>query len=80
MERKQIRVERMRFATRRMLMLYASAKLALRGTRRQASVKVMCDQFDSFFPHYHKQFEITSSAVPFFHIGLLHESARLRWH
>lgn len=31
-------------------MLYVSANLALRGTRRQASVKVMCDQFHPFFP------------------------------
>lgn len=39
-ERKQIHVEKMQFATRPMQVLYASASLALRGTWKQASVKV----------------------------------------
>lgn len=49
-ERKQIHAEKMQFATRQMLMLYASANLALRGTKRQVNVKVMYDQFYLFFP------------------------------
>lgn len=43
-ERKQIHVERKQFAIKQMLMLYASANLASRGTTRQASVKVVYDQ------------------------------------
>lgn len=49
-ERKQIHVERMRFATRQMLIQYASANPALRGTNRLANVKVVCDQFYYLFP------------------------------
>lgn len=49
-KRKQIHVERMRFATKQMLMLSANANLDLRGTNRQANVKVIYDQLYSFSP------------------------------
>lgn len=44
-ERKQIRVGRMQFATKQMLTRYVSANLALRGTKGQGNVKVTYEQF-----------------------------------
>lgn len=72
MGKKQIHVERMRFATRQMLMQYASANLASRGTNTQANVKVMYDHFQSFHPVVTVNCAaITSSVTITFCTGLL---------
>lgn len=66
-ERKQIHVERMLFATRQMLMLYVNANLGLRETKRQASVKVM---YNKFFSYCNSQ-PIASSVTTALFTGLM---------